>query len=179
MRTVRVFTLFLLSLLLISCGSKDPWADLTPDYEGLTVRFTDEQDCGFWYPEDWYFSEPTQGVYLVSPPDGLAEVSLVREKNADGIDSAERYWEVSRELLVETYGDNMTFLEDGIPCYLGGMDAMRCSYRLDVNGYHMILTQVCCPRPDRCYVLTYTSLSEDHDTYLPVFRNMVNAFTLS
>lgn len=178
MKAARLLCLILLLIFLISCGSDDPWAELIPDYKGMTVLLTEEQDCGLWYPENWYFSEPTDGVYLVAPPDGLAEVSLVRESNPDGIGSAEEYWQVSREILVNTYGDYLTFLEDGIPCYLGGIEAMRCSYNLDQNGYRMTLTQVCCPRPDYCYVLTYTTLTEDHGTYLPVFRNMVNAFTL-
>lgn len=179
MKAVRLLILLLLPVFLISCRWDDPWADTTPDYDRMTVRLTDEKDCGFWYPEDWFFSEPTEGVFLVAPSDRLAEVSLVREKNSEGIRRAEEYWERSREILVNSYGDSLTFLEDGVPCYLGGMDAMRCSYNLDQNGYHMTLTQVCCPGQDYCYVLTYTTLTEDHGTYLPVFRNMVNAFSVS
>lgn len=173
MKRFQLLIVFAIVLVLTACV--DEWA-IEPDYSGLSVRYTEEGDCAFFYPSDWFLTEPADGVLLASEPNGDAEISLVREKNSKNLDSPEEYWKISREILVETYGDALTFVEDGKSTALGTEPAVRACYDLSQNGYTMRLSQICCPCGDYCYVLTCTTLADRHDDFLPALRNLTAAF---
>lgn len=169
------YSLFLLATVISFVFSTVGYAQQTKTY--VSKEFNYSLD----YPPDYEIRHLNKIVVFVSPEkDKKFAFSqnvniMVKDFDPNAL-SPEKYYSQAKQRLLKSLGE-VKILEDKKE-KLNGRDVQRLVYTSKVNEAGFKLMQVTLISGKKVYVITYTALLREYDTYLKQAKLIINSFKL-